>query len=251
MSIRGVELGLRGLGKAISNRTILHDINLEIKPGEFIAIIGKSGCGKTTLLRLIAGLTEPTIGQVALDNSPLDGLNPAARVMFQDARLLPWKRVWENVALGLPGLNSEQALQALHQVGLADRAYDWPLGLSGGERQRLALARAIANTPSLLLLDEPFGALDALTRIEMQQLVEQLWRAQGFTAILVTHDVEEAIALADRVLLIQNQHIALNLPIHLPRSRQRGSAEFAAIKDQLLGAIFGAGYPLASRVVGA
>lgn len=251
MSIRGVELGLRGLGKAIANRTILHDINLEIKPGEFIAIIGKSGCGKTTLLRLIAGLTEPTIGQVALDNSPLAGLNPAARVMFQDARLLPWKRVWENVALGLPNLNPEHALQALHQVGLADRAYDWPLGLSGGERQRLALARAIANTPSLLLLDEPFGALDALTRIEMQQLVEQLWRAQCFTAILVTHDVEEAIALADRVLLIQNQHIALNLPIHLPRSRQRGSAEFAAIKEQLLSAIFGAGYPLSSRVVGA
>ena len=251
MSIRGVELGLRGLGKAIANRTILHDINLEIKPGEFIAIIGKSGCGKTTLLRLIAGLTEPTIGQVALDNSPLAGLNPAARVMFQDARLLPWKRVWGNVALGLPNLNPEHALQALHQVGLADRAYDWPLGLSGGERQRLALARAIANTPSLLLLDEPFGALDALTRIEMQQLVEQLWRAQGFTTILVTHDVEEAIALADRVLLIQNQQIALNLPIHLPRSRQRGSAEFAAIKEQLLGTIFGAGYPLTSRVVGA
>ena len=164
------------------------------------------------------------------------GEAPAAlRIMFQEARLLPWMTVLNNVALGLPRAGAHaRAAAALATVGLADRAGDWPAVLSGGQRQRVALARALVHAPRLLLLDEPLGALDALTRIEMQQLIEALWQARGFTAMLVTHDVQEALALADRVLLIEDGQVSLDLAIDLPRPRQRGSAAFAALEQQIL-----------------
>jgi sulfonate transport system ATP-binding protein len=154
--------------------------------------------------------------------------------MFQDARLLPWKRVVDNVALGLPPERRGDALKVLEQVGLADRANDWPARLSGGQRQRVSLARALVHNPRLLLLDEPLGALDALTRIEMHRLIENLWRASGFTALLVTHDVQEAVALADRVILIEDGRIALDEVIHLPRPRSQGDAAFAALEKRIL-----------------
>ncbi len=224
----GERIQLRGLSKAFGDRQVLRALDLDIAPGEFVAIVGRSGCGKSTLLRLMAGLDQPSAG--SLDAGAADG----ARFMFQDARLLPWARVVDNVALGLSGANARQrALEALAQVGLADRAGEWPARLSGGQRQRVALARALVHAPRLLLLDEPLGALDALTRIEMQRLIETLWRSRGFTALLVTHDVSEAVALADRVLLIDAGRLALDLRIDLPRPRPRDAA-FAALEQRLL-----------------
>ena len=154
--------------------------------------------------------------------------------MFQDARLLPWKRVLDNVILGLPESAREQGRKVLAQVGLADRENEWPARLSGGQRQRVALARALVHQPRLLLLDEPLGALDALTRIEMHRLIEGLWRSHGFTALLVTHDVQEAVALADRVVLIEDGRIALDERIDLPRPRVHGDARFAALETRIL-----------------
>ncbi|MEN2675238.1 ATP-binding cassette domain-containing protein [Herbaspirillum huttiense] len=229
---RGVGLRLRALSKSFSGRTVLHDIDLDIEPGEFVAIVGRSGCGKSTLLRLVAQLDGASGGEVVYEHE--GSSEPEIRIMFQDARLLPWKRVQANVALGLPKQAAPQALNALRQVGLDQRAGEWPAVLSGGQRQRVALARALVHDPQLLLLDEPLGALDALTRIEMQALIESLWRERGFTALLVTHDVQEAIALADRVLLIEDGHVALDQPIELARPRSRGQAQFAALEEAIL-----------------
>jgi sulfonate transport system ATP-binding protein len=153
-------------------------------------------------------------------------------VMFQDARLLPWKDVADNVALGLP--RGVDVLPVLQQVGLQDRAREWPSVLSGGQRQRVALARALVHDPQLMLLDEPLGALDALTRIEMQQMIERLWQARGFTALLVTHDVQEAVALADRVVLIEDGAIAMDWRVDLPRPRLRGNPRFAELEEKIL-----------------
>ncbi|MDP4301229.1 ATP-binding cassette domain-containing protein [Leptothrix discophora] len=231
----GLTVELHGLGKTYGARRVLDAIDLTITPGEFVVIVGRSGCGKSTLLRLVAGLEPATQGRVTLDGLPLDGHRDDARLMFQDARLLPWKSVLDNVALGLTGHDArERARAALAEVGLADRAGEWPARLSGGQRQRVALARALVHAPRLLLLDEPLGALDALTRIEMQQLIERLWRQHGCTALLVTHDVSEAIALADRVLLIEDHRIALDERIALPRPRSRGQAAFAALEARVL-----------------
>ena len=229
---RGVGLRLRALSKSFSGRTVLHDIDLDIEPGEFVAIVGRSGCGKSTLLRLVAQLDGASGGEVLYEHEGSG--EPEIRIMFQDARLLPWKRVQANVALGLPKQAAPQALNALRQVGLDQRADEWPAVLSGGQRQRVALARALVHDPQLLLLDEPLGALDALTRIEMQALIESLWRERGFTALLVTHDVQEAIALADRVLLIEDGHVALDQRIDLARPRSRGQAQFAALEEAIL-----------------
>jgi sulfonate transport system ATP-binding protein len=235
----GAHLKLEQLGKSFGAHTVLRGLHLEVEPGEFIAIIGRSGCGKSTLLRLIAGLDTPSEGRILLDGQPLQGLNRLARVMFQDSRLLPWKRVIDNVALGLKGDSQEKALRALQQVGLADRAGEWPSVLSGGQRQRVALARALACEPRLLLLDEPLGALDALTRMEMHRLIERLWLDRKFTAFLITHDVEEAVTLADRVILIENGRCTMDLPIHLSRPRQRGQVAFAEIVDKVLKRVIG------------
>jgi sulfonate transport system ATP-binding protein len=241
----GTRVAIHGLEKSFGAKRVLQGINLTINPGEFLAIVGKSGCGKSTLLRLIAGLETPDRGEIVVDDQPVRKLHDGARIMFQDARLLPWKRVLDNVGLGVSGDWRRQAAEALAHVGLTDRADQWPRVLSGGERQRVALARALLTRPPLLLLDEPLGALDALTRIEMQQLVERLWLEDGFTALLITHDVEEAVALADRVVVIENGRIALEVPIPLSRPRRHGSAEFAALKEQILKRVLGA-----ERIIG-
>ncbi len=233
-SRHGVPLRLRGLSKHYGGRTVLDAIDLEIAPGEFVAVVGRSGCGKSTLLRAIAGLERPDGGQLRIGS---DGSQPEVRMMFQDARLLPWKTVLQNVALGLAdgdGVAEERARAALASVGLAERAGDWPAVLSGGQRQRVALARALVHEPQLLLLDEPLGALDALTRIEMQQLIETLWTRRGFTAVLVTHDVQEAVVLADRILLIQEGRLALDQEVGLLRPRARGSVDFGSLEQKVL-----------------
>jgi sulfonate transport system ATP-binding protein len=234
---RGVRLEIRGLGHRYGGRDVLGDLDLEVVPGEFVAVVGRSGSGKTTLLRLLAGLETPTRGAILQDGSPLAGLNRRARLMFQDARLLPWDRVAGNVGLGLPADRAGRVSWALEQVGLEDRAEDWPRTLSGGQQQRVALARALAGSPGLLLLDEPLGALDALTRIEMQALVEQVWQASGFTGVLVTHDVEEAVTLADRVLIVDQGRIASETRIPLPRPRRRDSPQYAGLAEQHLARI--------------
>ena len=237
---RGADLKLLGLEKRFGQHPVLRGVDLEIPPSQFVAIVGRSGCGKSTLLRLVAGLETSTAGGVLLDGQPLRQLNRSARVMFQDARLLPWRRVLQNVGLGLHGNWREQALWALQQVGLAARTLDWPASLSGGQRQRVALARALVSKPRLMLLDEPLGALDALTRAEMQTLIETLWLQQQFTTLLVTHDVEEAVALADRVIMLDEGLVALDLAINLPRPRQRQSIPFVSLADQILQQITGA-----------
>jgi sulfonate transport system ATP-binding protein len=219
----GARLLIEDAGKHFGDKIVLEGVKLDIPAGQFVAIVGRSGCGKSTLLRLIAGLEEPTQGRLALDDSEINGIREDTRMLFQDARLLPWKRCVDNVKIGVKSGSGdkEKALEALGLVGLRDRAKEWPGVLSGGQRQRVALARALVGEPRLLLLDEPLGALDALTRIDMQQLIEELWAKQQFTAVLVTHDVSEAVALADRVILIENGHIALDLMITLDRPRER------------------------------
>lgn len=226
---RSVALAVRGLCKSYGERQVLRNADLTIAAGEFIAVVGRSGCGKSTLLRLLAGLEPPDAGTIRFSGGTA---RPDTRVIFQDARLLPWKRVDENVALGLP--KGRDVLPALRQVGLEDRAREWPAVLSGGQRQRVALSRALVHDPQLLLLDEPLGALDALTRIEMQRMIETLWQARGFTALLVTHDVQEAVALADRVVLIEDGAITMDCRVDLPRPRSRGNPRFAQIEEAIL-----------------
>ncbi len=240
----GLSLTIRGLQKTFGENQVLRGIDLHIPDGQFVAIVGKSGCGKSTLLRLLVGLDKPTGGDFwyGSQNDPkLD--ESALRVMFQEPRLLPWARVLSNVEVGLGRQRSDRhardrALATLEKVGLAERRGDWPSVLSGGQKQRVALARALVSNPRVLALDEPLGALDALTRISMQKLLEQVWRDQGFTALLVTHDVAEAVSLADRVLLIEEGAIKLDLPIHLPRPRRRGSPEIAALEGRILEELF-------------
>ncbi len=226
---RGIRVAIDSLYKSYNGRQVLKSIDLDIAPGEFVAVVGRSGCGKSTLLRLIAELESADRGALVFGEQ---GQRPETRIMFQDSRLLPWKRVLDNVALGLP--NKDGARTSLQQVGLADRGGEWPAVLSGGQRQRVALARALVHDPELLLLDEPLGALDALTRIEMQQLIESLWQERGFTALLVTHDVQEAIALADRVVLIEDGRITLDERIPLARPRARGNPSFAQLEEHIL-----------------
>ncbi|WP_311220962.1 MULTISPECIES: ATP-binding cassette domain-containing protein [unclassified Acidovorax] len=230
----GVRLQARGLHKRYGQREVLRNTQLTIEPGEFVAIVGRSGCGKSTLLRLVAGLEPATSGSLTTDGKDVHGLHDDTRIMFQEARLLPWRRVLDNVTLGLPAQRRNRGREVLAQVGLAERETGWPARLSGGQRQRVALARALVHQPRLLLLDEPLGALDALTRIEMHRLIEGLWQRSRFTALLVTHDVQEAVALADRVILIEDGRIALDERIDLARPRSQGDAAFAAIEKRIL-----------------
>ncbi len=227
-----IPVELRGVGKRYGERAVLADFDLSIERGSFVSIVGRSGCGKSTLLRLIAGLEAPSSGTL---EKRADGAQPFdTRIMFQDARLLPWKTVLQNVMLGLGRSLRDDARAVLAEVGLLERANDWPAQLSGGQRQRVALARALVHRPQLLLLDEPLGALDALTRIEMHALIERLWREHRFTALLVTHDVQEAVALADRILLIEEGRIALDQPVPLARPRERASTAFARLEERVL-----------------
>lgn len=217
---------LNGFTRRFGDNVVIDRLDLAIAPGEFVALLGASGSGKTTLLRTLAGLDSAT-GQ--------DVTTPAARaVVFQDARLLPWKKVWRNVALGLKDKDVRaRAEAALKEVGLGHRLDAWPATLSGGEAQRTALARALVREPALLLLDEPFAALDALTRLKMHDLVLSLWREHRPAVLLVTHDVDEAIALADRVLVLDKGKIAVEERIALERPRVP-DARFHAVRRRLL-----------------
>jgi sulfonate transport system ATP-binding protein len=204
---------LRGFVRSFGETTVLHGLDLDIQPGEFVALLGRSGSGKTTLLRTLAGLDAADGQDVRVPNS--------RAVVFQDARLLPWKKVWRNVSLGLNGADiRDRAQAALREVGLGHRLDAWPLTLSGGEAQRVALARALVREPRLLLLDEPFAALDALTRLRMHDLVLDLWRAHKPAVLMVTHDVDEAIALADRVLVLDAGRIAAQERIAIARGER-------------------------------
>lgn len=216
---------LRGFTRRFGDNIIIDGLDLDIAPGEFVALLGRSGSGKTTLLRTLAGLD-------AVDGQ--DVTVPKSRaVVFQDARLLPWKRVWRNVALGLDGPGTrERAESALREVGLGHRLDAWPLTLSGGEAQRTALARALVREPKLLLLDEPFAAVDALTRIRMHALVLALWHAHRPAVMLVTHDVDEAIVLADRVLVLDHGRIVAEERITAERPRLVG--DFHELRTKLL-----------------
>ncbi len=234
-----MRIQISNLAKSYDGVAVLRDINLSIPTGEFVAIVGASGSGKSTLLRLLAGLENPDEGGILRDNQHTSGLNRDTRVMFQDARLLPWRRVIDNVTLGLERAERARGVEALKKVGLPNRDRDWPAILSGGQRQRVALARALASNPRLMLLDEPLASLDALTRIEMQRLIEELWLENGFTAVLVTHDCAEAVALADRVLMLEHGTIAMELRVPLPRPRDRGDRQFAALEGQVLHRILG------------
>jgi len=229
-----VSVRIESVSVAFGGRTVLEDFDVEISAGEFVAIVGRSGCGKSTLLRSVAGLETPQTGTIILGKVAGQNGKPDVRVMFQDSRLLPWRRILPNVMLGLEPALIPQARRVLAQVGLAERANDWPATLSGGQRQRVALARALVHDPHLLLLDEPLGSLDALTRIEMQRLIEDIWRSRGFTAMLVTHDVAEAIGLADRVILIEGGRVALDEVVNIPRPRTRAGACFAALEELIL-----------------
>ena len=236
---RGARVGLRGVSRNFGNRRVLEGFDLEIAPGSFVSIVGRSGEGKSTLLRMLAGLDAADGGSITLDATPLRGISPDVTIMFQDARLLPWQTVLGNVGVARgPGWRAEAA-QALAAVGLEDRAGEWPSVLSGGQKQRVALARALVRRPRLLLLDEPLGALDALTRTDMQRLIEHIWRRGGFTGVLVTHDVREAVALSDRVLVLRGGRIALDAAVELPRPRLHASADAAALEAVILGALLG------------
>jgi sulfonate transport system ATP-binding protein len=228
-------LEVQNLSRSFGARAVLDRLSLSIAPGEFVALLGRSGSGKSTLLRVLAGLDPVPPGAARL---------PRRRaVVFQEHRLMPWKTVIDNVLLGLDRQDAGQAAtRALAEVGLEGHTTAWPSALSGGEAQRAALARALVREPELLLLDEPFAALDALTRMRMQELVVDLWAKHYPAVLLVTHDVWEAVLLADRILILDEGSIRHETIIDVPRPRQHGNPTLAALETQLLACI---GVPLA------
>lgn len=226
-------------------RPVLRDITVTAEAGEVVAILGTSGCGKSTLLRIAAGLDHPTSGTVLIDGTPVAGIDPRTAFGFQEPRLLPWRTIAANVALGLPKRTPKadgraRVTELLELVGLADFAEHRPREVSGGMAQRASLARALARRPGVLLLDEPFGALDALTRLKMQDLLLSVHVAAPTTILLVTHDVDEALQLADRVILLGREEgspgstIAQTVTVPGRRPRDRGSAELAELRGRLL-----------------
>ncbi|MGI5200349.1 ABC transporter ATP-binding protein [Spirillospora sp. CA-108201] len=228
---RGEPVGItvERVSKSFGDRTVLDEVDVSVDAGRFLAIVGESGGGKSTLLRVLAGLETPDSGRVQVGHP--------VSIAFQDARLMPWRRVWQNVAFGLrvpKAERRERALEALDEVGLTPLAGEWPGILSGGEAQRAALARALVHQPSVLLLDEPFGALDALTRLRMHDLLRRLWRRHGFTIALVTHDVDEALVLADQVAVIGGGRIADSFEIDLPHPRTGQGESFNGLRRRLL-----------------
>ncbi len=223
--MKGVHVS--GLTRRFGARTVLDRLDLDLQPGSFTALLGRSGSGKTTLLRTLAGLDPVPEGSVVAVPRP-------TAVVFQEPRLLPWAPVWQNVVLGLTDAGARgRAEAALEEVGLGRHGDAWPLTLSGGEAQRAALARALVRAPRLLLLDEPFAALDALTRIRMHALVLALWRNHGPAVLLVTHDVDEALSLADRVVVLENGRIGVDVAVDLPRPRDASPAR-AQLRRTLL-----------------
>ncbi|CAN7162012.1 ABC transporter ATP-binding protein [Rhizobium sp. LjRoot254] len=241
---RAVGLRLEGIEKTFGSNRVLRGIDLEVPAGQFVAVVGKSGCGKSTLLRILMGLDHHTGGQLSFHSA--DGTETTAngRIVFQEPRLLPWFDVADNVAVGLgEGVQAAEgrakARVALNEVQLSEKAKEWPSKLSGGQRQRVALARALVSKPNFLALDEPLGALDALTRISMQQLLSRVWREQGFTAVLVTHDVSEAVHLADRVIVLDEGRISRDIAVPHPHPRKHGLAELSELEGELLATILG------------
>mgnify|MGYP002777241966 FL=1 len=247
-------VSLRGVGRVFpparggDARTVLRDIQLEIAPGEIVALLGPSGCGKSTLLRQISGLDRPTAGALTIDRTPVAPADQRCAVAFQEPRLLPWRTVARNVELGLPrGLDREaghqRVAELLELVQLEHAAGLKPREISGGMAQRVSLARALARDPGVLLLDEPFGALDALTRLTMQDLLVDIHRARPATVVLVTHDVDEALALADRVVLLGTRHdrpgatISMILDVPGARPRDRASVVLTRLRAKLLDAL--------------
>jgi sulfonate transport system ATP-binding protein len=223
---------LRGLTRSFEERTVLDGIDLDLPPGQFTALLGHSGSGKSTLLRAIAGLDHDVSGSGEL-TAP-----ERVSVVFQDSRLLPWRRVLDNVLLGTDGREAaERGRAALAEVGLAGRERAWPNELSGGEAQRAALARSLVREPELLLADEPFGALDALTRIRMHTLLRELWERHRPSVLLVTHDVDEAIVLADRVLVLDRGRIGVDLAIERPHPRSYRDPLLGEYRERLLEAL--------------
>ncbi|MBV1833270.1 ABC transporter ATP-binding protein [Novacetimonas pomaceti] len=209
---------------------VLEHLDLAIAPGEFVALLGHSGSGKSTLLRTLAGLDPVIEGSVSRPGE--------VSVVFQESRLLPWKRVWQNIVLGQAGANGrERAMAVLKEVGLGHRGDAWPLTLSGGEAQRAALARALVREPAFLMLDEPFAALDALTRLKMQRLVSDLWVRHRCSVLLVTHDVDEALLLADRAVVLERGRIRMDLPIPMERPRRHADPRFEHLRTVLLGTL--------------
>jgi sulfonate transport system ATP-binding protein len=231
----GLPIRLEGVAKNFGQRQVLLPLDLRIPAGQFVAVIGRSGCGKTTLLRLIAGLERASSGAVFVGESRVAGLQRRVRMLFQDARLLNWQSVLKNVGIARGQGWQERAIKALREVNLLDRAKEWPSVLSGGQKQRVSLARALVSEPDILLLDEPFGALDALTRLEMHELLTRIWLENRFTTVLITHDVSEAVALADRVIVLRDGVIALDVPVNLPRScRSLGDAATGRLQAEIL-----------------
>ncbi|HLH99203.1 MAG TPA: ABC transporter ATP-binding protein [Acidimicrobiales bacterium] len=219
-----------GLTRAFGSRRVLDNLQLQLAAGEFVALLGRSGSGKSTLLRVLADLDPDIQGQVTVSGG--------VAVAFQEPRLVPWKRVLANVTLGLRVDHPQDVGRAaLAEVGLSEHADSWPLTLSGGEAQRVSLARALVRRPGLLLLDEPFSALDALTRISMHSLVLGLWERHRPAVLLVTHDVDEALALADRVLVLRDGRMAHESVIAADRPRNREDRQIVALRTRLLAAL--------------
>lgn len=217
---------LTGVGRAFGDTQVLADLDLQVPAGQFVALLGASGCGKSTLLRVLAGLDPHAVGDVRVARR--------RGVSFQNPRLLPWTRVWRNVVLGVKDADRADAERALAEVNLAHRAEVWPATLSGGEAQRAALARALVRDPDLLLLDEPFAALDALTRLTVQDLVADLWQRHFPAVVLVTHDVDEALRLADRVLVMADGRIRDDQLVELDRPRRVDDPGYPVLRRQLL-----------------
>ncbi len=234
--MNGAGLAFDAVSRQFGTRRVLDGLSLQVPAGQFVALIGPSGVGKSTLLRLVAGLDRADAGRITLHNTSGP---PDVRIMFQEDRMMPWRSVLRNVTLGLRGADA-RARELLAAVGLQGREYDYPVVLSGGQRQRVALARALIHEPDLLLLDEPFGALDAITRAAMQLLLADLLRQRPRTVLLVTHDVEEALLLADRVLLLGNEGVVRDLAITQDRPRHRGDPAIALLKEQLLDGLLAA-----------
>jgi sulfonate transport system ATP-binding protein len=222
----------------------LRDINLNIASGEFVSIVGSSGCGKSTLLRIIAGLENGYCGTASLGGRKINGPGLDRGMVFQEHRLMPWLTVAQNVALGLKGRDKGECRRLVREhlelVGLSGFEDSYPHQLSGGMSQRVAIARALINQPQLLLLDEPFGALDALTRIQMQQEILRIWEAERTTMVLVTHDIDESIYLGDRVVIMSSRPGTVKriLPVELPRPRDRSSYEFTALRREIYAEFF-------------